>query len=116
MELQIFPFGVKHSHFSVLFSYQKANTVQMSVLISLVDSVSKLPLDSHLNDGAEISQLFNNLQEILTSTLNVLNNHLVDFDIKSSSSVESLKEHLLYVCSAFPVAMISFMNSPSLGW
>ena len=110
------PSDTQHSRFSVLFSYHKANTIQMSVLIMLVDSISKLPLDSHLIDSAELSHLFDNLQEILRSTLNVLNDHLVEFDTKNASSVGKLKEHLLYVCSAFHMTTISFMYSPSPDW
>ena len=103
--------------FSVLFSYHKANTLQLSVLSSIVDSISKFPIDPNRSDSAErtlLLQLFNELQEFLTLILNVLNNHLVNFDIKSSSSVENLKEHLLYVCSAFPMATIPLCSSS--GW
>eukprot|EP00731_Ephydatia_muelleri_P029246 Em0020g890a len=95
--------------FSVLFSYHKANAIQMSVLIMLVDSISKLPLDSHLIDSAELSHLFDNLQEILRSTLNVLNDHLVEFDTKNASSVGKLKEHLLLVKKLY--SMQEFVNS-----
>ena len=101
-----------HSRFSVLFSYHKANTLQLPVIESLLDSISKLPLDSNLSDNAErtlLSNLFDELQSLLTMTLNVLNNHLIDFNAKSPSSMGSLKEHLMYVCIMFPVSISHYV-------